>query len=199
MMPACQGRTATDELHGPAASASRSSRRRASCGGSPPRWTGTARSAPSPAACSRRRARRCCSRTSRAIATGRCTRLLTGGLGDRRRLALALGFPKDAPNRELVQHVMKKNRETIAPVIVRTGPVKEHVLRGAEVDQTVFPGPEVELPRGRPVHPHVLGDRHAGPRHARDERRDLSRDDRAAGHVADAADQGRPALGRSTS
>ncbi|HSE93276.1 MAG TPA: UbiD family decarboxylase, partial [Methylomirabilota bacterium] len=57
---------------------------------------------------------------------GRCTKLLTGGLGDGRRLALALGFPKDAPNRELVQHVMRKNRETIAPVVVRTGPVKEH-------------------------------------------------------------------------
>src|SRR5438128_11141800 len=44
---------------------------------------------------------------------GRCTKLLTGGLGDRRRLALALGFPKDAPNPDLVQPVMKKNRETV--------------------------------------------------------------------------------------
>src|SRR5262245_34517478 len=57
---------------------------------------------------------------------GRCTKLLTGGLGDGRRLALALGFPKDTPNRHLVQHVMRKNRETVAPVIVRTGPVKEN-------------------------------------------------------------------------
>jgi len=73
---------------------------------------------------------------------GWCTKLLTGGLGDRRRLALALGFPKDAPNRELVQHVMKKNKETIPPVIVRTGPVKEHILRGAEIDQTAFPVPK---------------------------------------------------------
>jgi len=55
---------------------------------------------------------------------GRCTKLMTGGLGDSRRLALALGFPKDAPNRELVQHVMQKNRELIPPVTVRTGPVK---------------------------------------------------------------------------
>jgi len=28
----------------------------------------------------------------------RCTKLFTGGLGDRRRLALALGFPKDVSN-----------------------------------------------------------------------------------------------------
>ena len=33
--------------------------------------------------------------------TGRCTKLFTGGLGDRRRLALALGFPKDVANAEL--------------------------------------------------------------------------------------------------
>src|SRR5438128_8785612 len=45
--------------------------------------------------------------------TGRCTKLVTGILGDRRRLALALGFPKDVPNRELVQYVMQKNRERI--------------------------------------------------------------------------------------
>jgi 4-hydroxy-3-polyprenylbenzoate decarboxylase len=73
---------------------------------------------------------------------GRSTRLFTGGLGDRRRLALALGFPKDASNRELAGYVMQKNRETVAPVVVRTGPVKDHVLRGADVDQTVFPVPK---------------------------------------------------------
>ena len=111
--------------------------------------------------------------------TGPCTKLLTGGLGDSRRLALALGFPKDAPNRELVQLVMKKNRETIPPVVVRTGPVKERILRGRRWTRR-FPGPEVELPRGWPLHPHVLGDRHAGSRHPGDERGDLPRDDRAA-------------------
>src|SRR5438105_9665565 len=42
---------------------------------------------------------------------GRCTKLMTGGLGTRARLALALGFPKDAGNQDLVPYVMKKNRE----------------------------------------------------------------------------------------
>src|SRR5499426_3213024 len=49
---------------------------------------------------------------------GRCNKLFVSGLGSRSRLALALGFPGDVANRELVQYVMKKNRETIAPVIV---------------------------------------------------------------------------------
>ena len=50
-------------------------------------------------------------------------------------LALALGFPKDVSNPELVQYVMKKNKETIAPRVVRTGPVKDVILRGDAIDQ----------------------------------------------------------------
>jgi UbiD family decarboxylase len=85
--------------------------------------------------------------------TGRCTRLFTGGLGSRARLALALGFAKDVSNQELVQYVMKKNRETIPPVIVPTGPVKEHIVRGPDVDQTEFPVPRWHpLEGGRYIH-----------------------------------------------
>ncbi|HEU5323333.1 MAG TPA: UbiD family decarboxylase, partial [Methylomirabilota bacterium] len=73
--------------------------------------------------------------------TGRCTKLFTGGLGDRRRLALALGFPRDVSNAELVQHVMRKNREAVPPRLVATGPVKDHVVAGAAVDQAEFPVP----------------------------------------------------------
>jgi UbiD family decarboxylase len=85
--------------------------------------------------------------------TGRCTRLFTGGLGSRSRLALALGLPRDASNQELVQYVMRKNRETVPPRIVDTGPVKEIVLRGAEIDQAKFPVPRWHyLEGGRYIH-----------------------------------------------
>src|SRR5262245_10211109 len=77
----------------------------------------------------------------RGYREGRCTKVFTGSLGHRARLALALGFPRDTGNAELVQYVMQKNRERIPPVVVRTGPVKEHILRGAEIDQTAFPVP----------------------------------------------------------
>src|SRR5688500_10501100 len=73
---------------------------------------------------------------------GRCTQVFTGGLGERRRLALALGFPRDVSNAELVQYVMKKNKETIAPRIVASGPVKEVIVRGDQVDQNEFPVPK---------------------------------------------------------
>jgi UbiD family decarboxylase len=85
--------------------------------------------------------------------TGRCTRLFTGGLASRGRLALALGLPPDVPNDQIVQHVMRKNRETIPPVIVPTGPVKEHVVRGDAIDQAEFPVPRWHhLEGGRYIH-----------------------------------------------
>src|SRR5205809_8109993 len=80
--------------------------------------------------------------------TERCTKLVTGVLGDRRRMAIALGFPKDVPNRELVQYVMQKNREKTPPVIVRTGPVKEHSLRRDRIDQTELPVPKRHFKEG---------------------------------------------------
>src|SRR5580700_4971267 len=84
---------------------------------------------------------------------GRCTRLFASGLGARSRLALALGFPREASNRELVQYVMGKNRETIPPAIVSTGPVKEVIVKGAGIDQTEFPVPKWHyLEGGRYIH-----------------------------------------------
>src|SRR6201998_205750 len=72
----------------------------------------------------------------KGYADGRCTRLFASGLGARSRLALALGLPHAAANRDLVQHVMKLNREAIAPVVVDGGPVKEVIVRGDAIDQT---------------------------------------------------------------
>jgi hypothetical protein len=85
--------------------------------------------------------------------TGRCTKLFISGLGSVRRLALSLGFPKDVSNRDLVQHVMKLNRQAIPPKIVATGPVKEVVVRGSDIDQTEFPVPKWHyLEGGRYIH-----------------------------------------------
>ncbi|MET0488535.1 MAG: UbiD family decarboxylase, partial [Candidatus Rokuibacteriota bacterium] len=84
---------------------------------------------------------------------GRCTRLFTGGLGDRRRLALALGFPRDVTNTELLQYVMEKNRAVIPPRIVPTGPVKDVIVRGDAIDQNEFPVPKWHhLEGGRYIH-----------------------------------------------
>src|ERR1700689_1895261 len=89
----------------------------------------------------------------KGYAAGRCTKLFVSGLGARPRLAKALGFPRDAPNRDLVQYVMQKNRETIAPVLVESGPVKDVIIRGDAIDQTEFPVPKWPyLEGGRYIH-----------------------------------------------
>src|ERR1700733_7816389 len=89
----------------------------------------------------------------KGYAGGRCTRLFASGLGARSRLALALGMARDASNRELVQHVMKMNREAISPVIVGSGPVKDVIIRGDAIDQTEFPVPKWHyLEGGRYIH-----------------------------------------------
>jgi len=89
----------------------------------------------------------------RGYANGRCSKVFVSGLGARSRLALALGFPRDVTNRELIQYVMKKNRETLAPIVVPKGPVKEVVLRGDTIDQTEFPVPRWQyLEGGRYIH-----------------------------------------------
>src|SRR6185312_15272145 len=84
---------------------------------------------------------------------GRCTKLFASGLGARSRLALALGFPRETPNRELVQHVMQKNRETLPHVMVDKGPVKDVILKGDAIDQAEFPVPKWHyLEGGRYIH-----------------------------------------------
>src|SRR5262249_3782338 len=85
--------------------------------------------------------------------TGRCSRLLTGALGHRARLALILGFPASTPNSDLCQYVMKMNGTSVAPTIISTGPVKDVVVRGAQIDQTEFPVPKWHhLEGGRYIH-----------------------------------------------
>src|ERR1700730_13822815 len=89
----------------------------------------------------------------KGYADGRCKKLFVNGLGARSRLALALGFPRDASNRDLVQHAMKKNREAIAPVVVKTGPVKDVIIGPDAIDQTEFPVPKWHfLEGGRYIH-----------------------------------------------
>ncbi|MDR7566733.1 MAG: UbiD family decarboxylase [Armatimonadota bacterium] len=70
-------------------------------------------------------------------------RVLVNTLGSPRRLALTLGLPTDASDRELVSLWRKRSREIqpIPPVEVPDGPVLENVLEGDAVDLLRFPVP----------------------------------------------------------
>lgn len=74
-------------------------------------------------------------------ADARCSRLATSLLASRRRLSLCLGFDEELSNRDLIQHVITKMSERVAPVMVPDGPVQENVVTGVDIDLEEFPVP----------------------------------------------------------
>src|SRR5947209_18744953 len=73
--------------------------------------------------------------------TSRCRRIFGSALNNYRRIAMMLGLPPDTHPRELVKIGRIILSGTIAPKIVPTGPVKENILTGAEIDLYDFPAP----------------------------------------------------------
>lgn len=73
-------------------------------------------------------------------------RLLSNHLGPSNpsvhsRVALALGLPRLTPTREVIAEFATKIQRRIKPVLVDTGPCKENVMFGDEVDVFHFPVP----------------------------------------------------------
>src|SRR2546428_12910950 len=72
-------------------------------------------------------------------------RVLSNGLGSFSRIAITLGLPPDASPHELVrlwQERVRKGIPSIPAEVVKDGPVFENVLRGDQVDCTIFPAPQ---------------------------------------------------------
>ncbi len=72
---------------------------------------------------------------------GRCTQLMVGGVATRRRVAMALGMSPDIPAPALTAQARRKMRQSIPPVTVATGPVKENILTGGQINLYEFPVP----------------------------------------------------------
>jgi len=70
-----------------------------------------------------------------------CTKLFTGSLGTTARLALMLGLPKDTSYIKLIQVWRERCKKPIKPVVVDSGPCKENILKGDDVDLFQFPTP----------------------------------------------------------
>ena len=60
--------------------------------------------------------------------TGRCTRFMTCGVGNKRQIELLLGLVPGTPDKAIVRHLKETFRKPIAPRIVKNGPVKENIL-----------------------------------------------------------------------
>lgn len=70
-----------------------------------------------------------------------CTKLFANALGTRGRIAMMLGLPRDASHERIVSLTRQRLREPVAPVLVESGPVKEHVISGYAVDLYQLPVP----------------------------------------------------------
>jgi len=68
-------------------------------------------------------------------------KLFTCSLSTFPRIALMLGLPKDTPYKDLIQVWRERVKKPIKPVIVETGPCKQNILKGKDVDLFQFPTP----------------------------------------------------------
>ncbi len=70
-------------------------------------------------------------------------RILVNHYGSSRRVGLVLGIPYSESKIQMVEEWRKriKNLQLIPPKVVTTGPIKENILRGEEVDLLKFPVP----------------------------------------------------------
>lgn len=71
----------------------------------------------------------------------RCRKLFTASLSTYSRIALMWGLPKGTPYPQLIQHYLENKRRFIKPVMVKSGPVKENIVKGDEVNLNDFPVP----------------------------------------------------------
>jgi UbiD family decarboxylase len=69
-------------------------------------------------------------------------RVFTGGNGSYSRLAMMFGLPRDTPVKELVKICRTIFTQRVPPRIVSTGPVKENIVTGADIDLLKFPVPK---------------------------------------------------------
>ncbi len=69
-------------------------------------------------------------------------KFFTNTLASYRRYALALGLPKDTPITDIIETYRQRAKNSIKPKIVKTGPCKENIMKGKDVDLLKFPTPK---------------------------------------------------------
>src|ERR1700684_1972018 len=72
----------------------------------------------------------------------RCRQVFAGALSSYRRIAMMFGLPPDTHPRGLVKLGRTVLTGAIPTTIVKTGPVKENIVKGDDVDLADFPTPQ---------------------------------------------------------
>ncbi|MEH6581179.1 MAG: UbiD family decarboxylase [Halioglobus sp.] len=70
-----------------------------------------------------------------------CSRMLTCAIGKYSQAALAIGLPADSSPQEIIAKMRQCYRNPIAPEIVETGPVKDNILTGDDINLHDLPVP----------------------------------------------------------
>jgi 4-hydroxy-3-polyprenylbenzoate decarboxylase len=70
-----------------------------------------------------------------------CRKLFTGSLSTFSKVALMLGLPKETPYVDLIKVWRERSKKRVKPVTIATGPCKENILKGSDVDLFQFPVP----------------------------------------------------------
>jgi UbiD family decarboxylase len=69
-------------------------------------------------------------------------RLFANGLGTRSRFNLMANLPKSTPITETIKTIRERMKKPVAPIKVKTGPVKENIIRGKDIDLFQIPVPK---------------------------------------------------------
>jgi UbiD family decarboxylase len=70
-----------------------------------------------------------------------CSRLFTNGMGSRQRVAMALGLLPESDDRTITYALKERYKRRVEPRKVESGPVKENIIRGQEIDLFKLPVP----------------------------------------------------------
>ncbi len=67
------------------------------------------------------------------------SRFLTCGVSNKAQIRLMLGLPEDITDKQVVRHLKDRYRRPVPPVMAATGPTKENIVTGDDIDLWQFP------------------------------------------------------------
>jgi 4-hydroxy-3-polyprenylbenzoate decarboxylase len=72
----------------------------------------------------------------------RCKKFFTGSLATRSRFALMFNLPKESPREKIISVIRERLTQPLKPLLIKTGPVKENIVMGNDIDLFQFPVPK---------------------------------------------------------
>jgi UbiD family decarboxylase len=71
-----------------------------------------------------------------------CQKLFTNSIGSQRRVNLMVGLPADTAPRDTILEIRRRMKHPLPTIRIETGPVKENILKGKDIDLFQIPVPK---------------------------------------------------------